>query len=150
DQTAASDTLGKLYASLGTDVRFEATETAHEDNAATFTLAATWKFGPEKRTEWTYTTRGTANANGDDWTIQWNPTTVAPGLDEGPLSYSTLVPQPAARVLDRTGAELLTQHLVTLVDVAPGADVNTVAALLNPVAPTITPASLSNDLAAAA
>ncbi|PRC62217.1 hypothetical protein C6A85_04270, partial [Mycobacterium sp. ITM-2017-0098] len=42
------------------------------------------------------------------------------------------------------------QHLVTLVDVAPGADVNTVAALLNPVAPTITPASLSNDLAAAA
>ncbi|PRC59353.1 penicillin-binding protein, partial [Mycobacterium sp. ITM-2017-0098] len=41
DQTAASDTLGKLYASLGTDVRFEATETAHEDNAATFTLAAT-------------------------------------------------------------------------------------------------------------
>lgn len=51
-------------------------------------------------------------------------------------------------MLDRTGAELLTQHVVTLVDVAPGADVNAVAALLNPIAPTITPASLSADLAA--
>ncbi len=69
------------------------------------------------------------------------------GLDKGPLSFSTLVPQPAARVLDRTGAELLTQHVVTLVDLAPGADVNAVAALLNPIAPTITPESLAGELA---
>lgn len=150
DQPAAGDTLGKLYASLGTDIHVEASEVRREENAATFTLAATWKFGPDKRTEWTYTTRGAANADGDDWTIRWDPATVAPGLDEGPLSYSTLVPQPAARVLDRTGAELLTQHIVTLVDVAPGADVNTVAALLNPMAPTITVESLNGELAAAA
>jgi Penicillin binding protein transpeptidase domain/NTF2-like N-terminal transpeptidase domain len=148
DQPAAGDTLGALYASLGTDVRVEATEIRHEENAATFTLAATWKFGPEKRTEWTYTTQGTANADGDNWRIQWNPATIAPGLAEGPLSYSTLVPQPAARVLDRTGAELLTQHIVTLVDIAPGADVNAVAALLNPIATTITSQSLGAELAA--
>ncbi|VEG57349.1 cell division protein FtsI/penicillin-binding protein 2 [Mycolicibacterium aurum] len=150
DDAAASDTLAKLFGSLGTDVRFEVTATERQENAATFTLAATWKFGPEKRTEWTYTTEGTANAEGDDWRIQWQPDTVAPGLGEGPLSYGTLVPQPAARVLDRTGAELLTQHIVTLVDLAPGADVTAVAALLNPIAPTITPESLSSDLAAAA
>lgn len=150
DQTAARDTLGKLYASLGTEVHFAAADIRHEENTATFTLAATWKFGPDKRTEWTYTTRGAANADGDDWRIQWNPATVAPGLDQGPLSYSTVVPQPAARVLDNAGAELLTQHIVTLVDVAPGADVNTVAALLNPVAPTITSESLNGELAAAA
>ncbi len=79
----------------------------------------------------------------------WNPATVAPGLDKGPLSFSTLAAQPAARVLDRTGAELLTQHVVTLVDISPGADVNRVAALLNPIAPTITAGSLTADLAAA-
>ncbi|MDZ4267891.1 MAG: penicillin-binding transpeptidase domain-containing protein, partial [Mycobacterium sp.] len=105
---------------------------------------------PEKRNEWRYSTDGTAAADGDDWKIQWNPATVAPGLDEGPLSYSTLVPQPAARVLDRAGAELLTQHVVTLVEVAPGADLNTVAALVNPIAPGITSDSLARDMNAAA
>lgn len=145
---ASADVLAKLYASLGKDVRFEVSGVQRAEDAATFTLAATWKFGPEKATEWTYTTQGSAKAGGDDWKIQWDPATVAPGLDEGPLSYSTLGPQPAARVLDRTGADLLTQHIVTLVDIAPGADVNTVAALLNPVAPTITPESLIGELAA--
>jgi Penicillin binding protein transpeptidase domain/NTF2-like N-terminal transpeptidase domain len=148
DEAAASDTLAKLYASLGKDTHFEVSAVAHQENAATFTLTSTWKFGPEKAAEWTYTTDGKATANGDDWTIQWNPATVAPGLDDGPLSFSTLVPQPAARVLDRAGADLLTQHIVTLVDIAPGVDVNTVAALLNPVAPTITAESLSGELAA--
>lgn len=148
DQVAASAALDKLYASLGKDVHFEASDVQRHEGTATFALAATWKFGPEKNTEWTYTTQGSAVADGDDWKIRWEPATVAPGLDEGPLSYSTLTPQPAARVLDRTGADLLTQHIVTLVDVAPGADVNAVAALLNPIAPTITVESLTADLAA--
>lgn len=145
---ASADVLGTLYASLGKDVRFAVTGVQRQDDAATFSLAATWKFGPDKATEWTYTTQGRAKAAGDDWKIQWDAATVAPGLDDGPLSFSTLVPQPAARVLDRTGADLLTQHIVTLVDIAPGADVDTVAALLNPVAPGITAASLTGDLAA--
>ncbi|CAN3130368.1 Cell division protein FtsI/penicillin-binding protein 2 [Mycobacterium sp. smrl_JER01] len=150
DEAAARETLGALYASLGTDVEFEVASTGRDENGATFTLAAAWKFGPEKNNEWTYTAEGSAAADGDDWAVEWNPATVAPGLDTGPLSYGTLVPQPAARVLDRTGAELLTQHIVTLVDLAPGADVNTVAALLNPIASGITPESLGADLTAAA
>lgn len=145
---AAADVLATLYASLGKDVRFEVYGVQRQQDAATFALAATWKFGPQKATEWTYTTQGRAEAEGEDWRIQWDAATVAPGLDQGPLSFSTLVPQPAARVLDRTGADLLTQHIVTLVDVAPGADVTAVAALLNPIAPTITAGSLTADLAA--
>lgn len=147
DDTAATGTLGALYTSLGTDVRFAVSDVARQENAATFTLTATWKFGPEKATEWTYTTQGAATAEGDDWKITWDAATVAPGLDKGPLSYSTLAPQPAARVLDRTGADLLTQHIVTLVDVAPGADVDAVAALVNPIAPTVTPEWLRTELA---
>jgi hypothetical protein len=148
DQAAASDTLGKLFDSLGKNVHFEAGSIEHNDNGATFTLDATWKFQDGKN-QWTYKTTGTAEASGADWKVRWNPTTVAPGLDAGPLSYSTLSPEPAARVLDRTGAELLTQHVVTLVNVSSGADLNAVATLLNPIAPGITAESLQTDLSAA-
>ncbi|MHA0288639.1 penicillin-binding transpeptidase domain-containing protein [Mycobacterium sp. C3-094] len=147
DQAAATTTLDALFASLGKDVHVGVAQTAEDDGAGTFTLDTTWKFGPDKKIEWKYSADGRAASAGDDWKIQWDATTVAPGLDKGPLSFSTLVPQPAARVLDRTGAELLTQHVVTLIDLAPGADVNAVAALLNPIAPTITPESLAGELA---
>ena len=147
DQAAAGKTLDELFASLGKDVHVGVTSTAEDNGAGTFGLDTTWKFGPQKQIEWSYSADGRAVSAGDDWKIQWDATTVAPGLDKGPLSFSTLVPQPAARVLDRTGAELLTQHVVTLVDLAPGADVNAVAALLNPIAPTITPESLAGELA---
>jgi Penicillin binding protein transpeptidase domain/NTF2-like N-terminal transpeptidase domain len=145
DPAKGSDTIGKLFDSLGKDVHFEVGSVEHKDNAATFTLNATWKF-QDGRHEWKYATNGNATADGEDWTIDWNPTTVAPGLDTGPLSYSTLTPNPAVRVLDRTGAELLTQHVVTLVNVSSGADVNALAALLNPLAPGITAESLQTDM----
>ncbi|KMO67378.1 penicillin-binding transpeptidase domain-containing protein [Mycolicibacterium chlorophenolicum] len=148
DEAAAGKTLGALFDSLGKDVHVGVGAVDDNDGAGTFTLDTTWKFGPDKQIRWSYTGNGRATADGDAWKIQWDAAAVAPGLDKGPLTFSTLVAQPAARVLDRTGAELLTQHVVTLVDVAPGADANAVAALLNPIAPTITPASLSGDLAA--
>ena len=150
DPTAASATLGELFASLGSDVTFRPDRVRAVDSEGGFALGATWTFGPDDAHEWTYTTDGEATADGQDWKIRWDPAVVAPGLDAGPLAYSTLVPQPAARVLDRTGAELLTQHVVTLVDVASDADVAAVAALLNPIAPTITAESLAADVGAAA
>ncbi|SRX83580.1 penicillin-binding transpeptidase domain-containing protein [Mycolicibacterium parafortuitum] len=150
DSAGATATLTDLFSSLGNEVGFDVPTVSREENSARFTLAATWKFGPEKANEWTYTTEGTATEKDGDWVVDWNPATVAPGLDAGPLSYTNLAPQPAARVLDRTGGELLTQHIVTVVDLAPGADVNAVAALLNPIAPTITAQSLAEDLAEAA
>jgi NTF2-like N-terminal transpeptidase domain len=119
DAAQASDTLGKLFDSLGRNAHFEVSKVDHKDNDATFGLAATWKFGKDGRDEWTYTTTGSASQTGDVWKIRWDRATVAPGLGTGPLSYSTLSPDPAARVLDRTGADLLTQQVVTLVTCLP-------------------------------
>ncbi|WP_308124140.1 penicillin-binding transpeptidase domain-containing protein [Mycolicibacterium xanthum] len=147
DPPAAKETLDGLFAGLGTDVQFDVDTVEPKGGTAAFTLDAHWTFGPQGRNEWTYETYGVAT-DGGEWSIIWSPVTVAPGLDEGPLSYSTLLPRPAARVLDRTGAELLTQHVVTLVDIGPGVDVNAVAALVNPVEPTITSDSLTAALAA--
>jgi len=149
DPVQAADTLGKLFDSLGHNAHFNVSTVDHKDDNGTFTLAATWKFGTDGRNQWTYTTTGGASQNGDQWKVQWNAATVAPGLDAGPLSYSTLTPDPAARVLDRTGAELLTQQVVTLVNVSPGVDANAVAALLNPIDGGITVESLQSQLAAA-
>jgi hypothetical protein len=149
DQEQASGTLGTLFGSLGKNAHFEVSTVDRKDNQATFSLAATWKFGKDGRNQWTYTSTGSASQDGDQWKILWNPATVAPGLATGPLAYSTLAPDPAGRVLDRTGAELLTQHVVTLVNVAPGADVNAVAALLNPIDAGITAESLQTQLNAA-
>ena len=149
DPAKASDSVGKLFDSLGKEVHVDVGSIVRNDSGATFNLNTTWKFGQDGRNQWTYTTSGNAIADGDNWKISWNPATVAPGLDFGPLSYSTLTPDPAARVLDRTGADLLTQHVATLVNVSPGADLNVLAALLNPLAPGITAESLRADLAAA-
>jgi Penicillin binding protein transpeptidase domain/NTF2-like N-terminal transpeptidase domain len=148
DPAKASDAVDKLFDSLGKEVQVEVGSIERNDSGATFTLNTTWKF-QDGKTQWTYSTTGTAAESGEDWKIAWNPTTVAPGLDAGPLSYSTLAPDPAARVLDRTGAELLTQHIVTLVNVSSGADVNALEALLSPLAPGITAESLQPDLTAA-
>ena len=137
----ARATLTTLFDSLGkTDsVRVSATDDT------TFTLESTWKFGPEGRDEWTYTSTGAAT-DADGWKITWNPTTVAPGLELGPLSYSPVYPKPA-RVLDASGGELMTEQVVTLVNVAPDADLPAVAALLAPQG--VTEATLRADLAAA-
>jgi hypothetical protein len=148
DPAKASDAVGKVFDNLGKEVHVEVASIERKDNVATFTLNTTWKF-QDGRNQWTYTTTGDASADGDNWKINWNPSTIAPGLDAGPLSYSTLARDPAVRVLDRTGAELLTQHVVTLVNVSGGADLNAVAALLNPLAPGITAESLQSDLTAA-
>lgn len=148
DPTQASGTLAELFASLGTDVHVETGAVELQDSGATFTLDTTWKFR-DGQTQWSYRTNGTAVASDEKWTIDWTPATVAPGLDAGPLSYSTLSPNPAARVLDRTGAELLTRHIVTLVNVSPGADLGALAGLLNPLASGITAQSLQQDLSEA-
>ncbi|ASF08766.1 putative penicillin-binding protein [Nocardia brasiliensis NBRC 14402] len=144
DPAKATDTLGKLYDGLGKEVKFDVR--AIDQN--TFSLAATWKLGKDGKSEWTYTTTGAANDRGDGWKIAWNPDTVAPGLAAGPLSYSPVYPQPA-RVLDASGGDLMTQQVVTLVNVSPGADTGALAGLLGPISPGITAASLQSELAAA-
>ncbi|WP_230330096.1 penicillin-binding transpeptidase domain-containing protein [Nocardia aurantiaca] len=147
DPAKASAALGPLYDNLGKQVRFQASKIEKTDDGGTFTLAAAWKLGKDGKNEWTYTTSGRASRSGGDWKIRWDPATVAPGLDVGPLSYSLVYPDPA-KILDSSGGDLLTQQVVTLVTVAPGADPAAVAAALRPVAPDVTAASLQSDLAA--
>ncbi|MFD7845558.1 penicillin-binding transpeptidase domain-containing protein [Nocardia sp. NPDC059764] len=147
DPATASTTLGTLYDNLGKQVRFEASKVEKTDDGGTFTLSATWKLGKDGKNEWTYTTAGRAERSGGDWKIRWDPATIAPGLNIGPLSYAVAYPDPA-KILDSTGGPLLTQQVVTLVNVATGADPAAVAAALQPVAPDITAASLQADLAA--
>ncbi|MEV0064668.1 penicillin-binding transpeptidase domain-containing protein [Nocardia sp. NPDC050718] len=139
DQARA--TLTTLFDNLGKNDTVRVTAT----DDTTFTLESTWKFGPEGRNEWTYTSKGAA-ADADGWKITWNPATVAPGLELGPLGYSPVYPKPA-RVLDASGGDLMTQQVVTLVNVAADADLPAVAALLAPQG--VTEATLRADLAAA-
>lgn len=148
DPATAATTLGALYDNLGKQVRFAASKVEKTDNGGTFTLNATWKLGTDGKDEWTYTTTGRADKSGGDWKIQWDPATIAPGLNIGPLTYGIAYPNPA-KVLDGAGGDLLTQQVVTLVNVAPGADTAAVAAARRPVVPDITAASLQSELAAA-
>ncbi len=147
DPKSAADALAPLYDGLGKQVKFEVRESKKDGGDGTFTLAATWKLGQDGKNEWTYTTSGTAK-DADGWKVHWNPATVAPGLDQGPLSYGAAYAKPA-RILDSGGGELMTQQVVTLVNLAPGADTGAAAALLGPVSPGITADSLASDLAGA-
>ena len=120
------------------------------DSGATFALNATWKFQARQGNEWTYSTTGSrrrVRRGLEDRAGTRRPSRLV--LTPGRCRTARSPRNPAARVLDRTGAELLTQHVVTLVNVSPGADVNAVAALLNPIAPGITADSLQTDLTAA-
>ncbi|MGV9821310.1 penicillin-binding transpeptidase domain-containing protein [Nocardia xishanensis] len=143
DPGKAADTLNQLYDGLGKDVAFEVRST----DGNKFTLAATWRLGKDGKDEWSYTTVGEATENGD-WKIRWDPATVAPGLAAGPLTYGPAYAKPA-RVLDGAGGDLMTQQIVTLVNLAPGADTAAVAALVAPLAPGVTAQSLQSELAAA-
>ncbi|MBL1077132.1 penicillin-binding protein [Nocardia sp. 2] len=146
DPAQAAATLATVYDGLGKDAHFTVQKV--DKDAGTFTLAATWKLGRDGTNEWSYTTTGKATETDDGWKVGWDPATVAPGLNAGPLTYSVTYPDPA-RILDSAGAELMGQQVVTLVNLAPGADTAAVAGLLAPLAPGITAASLSADLAAA-
>ncbi|WP_372477394.1 penicillin-binding transpeptidase domain-containing protein [Nocardia australiensis] len=144
DPAKASQALQGLYDGLGKEVTFD----VRSADKNSFTLAATWKLGSDGKNEWTYATTGSANETGDSWKVTWDPAVVAPGLETGPLTYAPVYPRPA-RILDAAGGELMTQQVVTLVNVAPGADTAAVAGLIGPLAPGLTTESLQSDLAAA-
>lgn len=146
DTEQATTTLTGLYEALGHDVKFQVGDIEKADGGGTFTATVDWKLGGKN--QWTYTTTGRVEDIGDGWRVQWNPATVAPGLDIGPLSYSGVDPNPAPRVLDSTGGEFMTQQVVTLVNLAPGVDTAAVAALLRPVAPDVTAEALTTELGA--
>ncbi|MFC0449343.1 penicillin-binding transpeptidase domain-containing protein [Rhodococcus jostii] len=149
DPAAAAAAITAMYDGLGnkdgTFTRTEAQESG--DNGGTFTMDVAWPFAPGQ--EWKYSTTGNATKEGDDWKIAWDPAVLAPGLtDDTTVRYTTTTGTPP-KVLAAGGAPILEQQVVTLVNVEPGADTAAVAGLLSPIAPTITAASLQQDLAGA-
>src|SRR5690606_40016306 len=93
----------------------------------------------------TYTTT-VRTTGGDDPLIRWDPAVLAPGLDRGTLEFGLARSAPA-RLLDAAGGALMTEQIVTLVNVSAEADTAAVAALLSPLAPGITAESLRADIA---
>ncbi|MBD0323959.1 MAG: penicillin-binding protein, partial [Aldersonia sp.] len=145
--TAAAAALGQMFQALGADGTFSVRAANRDGSNGTFTLGAHWNIGPDK--QWIYETSGEASQPEQDWRIHWDPALLAPGLSaDEPLQFAPVYPRPA-RVLDRSGGELMTQQVVTLVQVDPSADPANVAGVLAPVAAGITADSLRADLAAA-
>ncbi|MFC9833965.1 penicillin-binding transpeptidase domain-containing protein [Rhodococcus sp. NPDC127530] len=149
DPAAATAAITAMYDGLGNkDGTFTRTDVQESgDDGGTFTMDVSWPFGPGQ--EWKYSTTGNATKEGDDWKIVWDPAVLAPGLtDDTTVRYTTTTGAPP-KVLAAGGAPILEQQVVTLVNVDQGADTAAVAALLSPIAPTITTASLQQDLAGA-
>ncbi|AHK28905.1 penicillin-binding protein [Rhodococcus opacus PD630] len=149
DPAAATAAITAMYDGLGNkDGTFTRTDVQESgDNGGTFTMDVSWPFAPGQ--EWKYSTTGNATKEGDDWKIVWDPAVLAPGLTEDTtVRYTTTTGTPP-KVLAAGGAPILEQQVVTLVNLEQGADTAAVAALLSPIAPTITAASLQQDLAGA-
>lgn len=149
DPAAATAAITAMYDGLGNkDGTFTRTDVQESgDDGGTFTMDVSWPFAPGQ--EWKYSTTGNATKEGDDWKIVWDPAVLAPGLtDDTTVRYTTTTGTPP-KVLAAGGAPILEQQVVTLVNLEQGADTAAVAALLSPIAPTITAASLQQDLAGA-
>ncbi|NDV10785.1 penicillin-binding protein [Rhodococcus sp. IEGM 248] len=149
DPAAATAAINAMYDGLGNkDGTFTRTDVQESgDDGGTFTMDVSWPFAPGQ--EWKYSTTGNATKEGDDWKIVWDPAVLAPGLtDDTTVRYTTTTGTPP-KVLAAGGAPILEQQVVTLVNLEQGADTAAVAALLSPIAPTITAASLQQDLAGA-
>ncbi|OUS95634.1 penicillin-binding transpeptidase domain-containing protein [Rhodococcus sp. NCIMB 12038] len=149
DPAAATAAITAMYDGLGNqDGTYTRTDVQESgDDGGTFTMDVSWPFAPGQ--EWKYSTTGNATKDGDDWKIVWDPAVLAPGLtDDTTVRYTTTTGTPP-KVLAAGGAPILEQQVVTLVNLDQGADTAAVASLLSPIVPTITAASLQQDLAGA-
>lgn len=111
------------------------------ENGDAFTLAADWSFGDGK--QWQYSTEG--RVDGD--VIAWDPAVLVPGLDADSTVRFTPTSGTPAKVVAGDGQPIMTQQVVTLVNVQPPADTAALARLLAPVVPTVTTESLDAELA---
>ena len=163
DPAGASAALTQLYDGLsggGTVTAtpdFEAVD-ANED-AGTFTLNADWRFStttdgtaePDGQPkEWNYTTSATAAETPQGWKITWDPAILVPGLTaDSSVRFTPTDALVAPRVFDANGGELMSQQVVTLVNVDATADPVAVAALVGSVVTGITAQSVGSCVAAA-
>ncbi|MGA9873880.1 MAG: penicillin-binding transpeptidase domain-containing protein [Rhodococcus sp. (in: high G+C Gram-positive bacteria)] len=163
DPVAASAALTKLYDGLSAGGSVTATpdytvESASDEGGAV-TLDATWRFSTTKDgteepdgepKQWQYDTNATAIETDQGWRIEWNPEVLAPGLTvDGTVRYTATDALVTPKVFDRAGAELMSQQIVTLVNVDSTADAAAVASYITPIVPGITAESIAANQAAA-
>ncbi|MFN7243229.1 MAG: penicillin-binding protein, partial [Dietzia cercidiphylli] len=130
---------------MGTAGDDEADDNEADDNEADDDEAGSDPAGGTPGTEGAariVTTTGEARTTrvGEDWKVEWAPTILDTRLEPGgALAFSEILDYDTS-VLDRTGEPLLQWTPVTAVTLAPGAveSADAVAALVNPVVPTIT------------
>ncbi|WP_072804682.1 penicillin-binding transpeptidase domain-containing protein [Rhodococcoides yunnanense] len=163
DPAAASAALTGLYDGLSAGGTVTATPdfavASTSEEGAEVTLDATWRFstttdGTEEPDgepkQWQYDTQATATETDQGWKIDWDPAVLAPGLAaDTTIRYTPTDALVTPKVFDRAGGELMSQQVVTLVNVDAAADPAAVASYIGRVVPTITAESIASDLAAA-
>ena len=163
DPAAASAALTGLYDGLSAGGTVTATPDFAVDSTSeetgTVNLDGTWRFstttdGTEEPDgepkQWQYDTTGTAIETDQGWRIEWNPSILAPGLAaDSSIRYTATDALVTPKVFDRAGVELMSQQVVTLVNVDSTADAATVAAYITPIVPGITAESIASNQAAA-
>ncbi|MGX6509176.1 penicillin-binding transpeptidase domain-containing protein [Rhodococcus sp. SJ-2] len=149
DPAVAEEMISGLFEGLGND---DPTVTvAGTGEGDTFELDVSWNFGEGR--DWSYRTTGSATPDGadgsdddDGWRIRWDPAVLAPELNQGTsLRYTPTTGTPPT-IFDSAGQPLMSEQIVTLVNLDSSADPAVVAPLLATAAPTITAASLAADL----
>ncbi|MCK0090675.1 penicillin-binding protein [Rhodococcus sp. HNM0563] len=149
DPAVAEKMISGLFEGLGND---DPTVTvAGTGEGDTFELDVSWNFGEGR--DWSYRTIGSATPDGadesdddDGWRIRWDPALLAPELSQDTsLRYTPTTGTPPT-IFDSAGQPLMSEQIVTLVNLDSSADPAVVAPLLATAAPTITAASLAADL----
>lgn len=156
---AAAQTMNTLFDAMGpgTSVHRKSQYIGLDDSSGFFTLDSTWTFGEARGADdrqWRVSTQGSTRKLAVGWRISWDPSIVAPGLSEGGTVGYTRTDAPAPRILDASGAVMMTEQNVAAVLLDPNAtgDVEDSAArladVIDVVAPLITQETLLDQLAA--
>ncbi|MFI8568708.1 penicillin-binding transpeptidase domain-containing protein [Rhodococcus sp. NPDC078407] len=163
DPAGATAALTELYDGLSGGGTVTATPDFQavdaDEDAGTFALDAAWRFStttdgtaePDgEPKEWNYTTSGTASETQQGWKIAWDPAMLVPGVTaDSSVRFTPTDALVAPRIFDGNGVELMSQQVVTLVNVDATADAVAVANLVGSVVPGITAESVTATVAAA-
>ena len=157
---AAAHTLEEMFDAMGPGVatRRVSQYIGLDDASGFFTVDTSWSFGaprPGDDRTWHVSTQGTAKKLGVGWRIAWDPAVVMPHSGAGETVRYTRTDAPAPRVLDSSGAVMMTAQNVASVRLDPAATSDLAASaarladVIDVVAPLITAESLLADAAAA-
>ncbi|RVW01361.1 penicillin-binding transpeptidase domain-containing protein [Rhodococcus xishaensis] len=141
DPAAASAAITAMFDGLNAQAH---TFTVAESGES-FTIDADWDFGDGE--QWQYSTEGTVVDVGGEQRLSWDPALLAPGLEADSTIRYTVTTGTPPQVRASDGQPIMTQQVVTLVNLQPSADPAAVAPLLAPIEPTITADSLRANLA---